>query len=480
MLPSGRNDARSLLGLFKFSQVRSLVTTAACLSVATLVAFGPQYPGLSEAGHRALFVLLFAAGMWITEAIPAFATSLLTIGCLIALLGKPDGVYATDAHDWEQFVTPWGSPLIWLFFGGFCLATSAEKTGLDRWLAARALGLFGQRPAMLLLGLMLVTAVLSMFMSNTATATLVLAMMTPIFAARAAGDPVSKAIALGVAFAANIGGMGTIIGTPPNAIAAGLLQGESAVNFAEWMILGVPPSLVLLAISWIFLVVVHLRGAAFSSEQGILFHAGVASDPTPLYKQQVVVATFCVTVGLWMTSPLHGLPTTLVSFVPTVVLTSTGILTAADIRQLPWDILLLITGGLSLGVAIDNTGLAEWAVGLLPIDGLSPVALAIGFSYITLVMSNLMSNTAAANIVLPIAIAVLGAAQAAGGDARMAAPIALSASAAMCLPISTPPNAIVYGAGHLRVKEMVIGGVVIGLIAPPILVFWSAFAIGWL
>ncbi|MEQ8846120.1 SLC13 family permease [Botrimarina sp.] len=480
MLHGGRNEAMRLLGLFRFSQVRALVTTAACMAVAAAVAFFPHYEGLSEAGHRALFVLIFSAGMWITEAIPAFATSLLAIGWLIALLGRPDGVFATGPKDWEQFITPWGSPLIWLFFGGFCLAESAEKTGLDRWLAARALGLFGQRPAMLLMGVMLVTAVLSMFVSNTATATLVLAMMTPLFAAREPHDGVSRALALGVAFAANVGGMGTVIGTPPNAIAAGLLRGDSAVNFAEWMLIAVPPAIVLLAVTWLYLVLVHMRKSAFSQADGILFHPGVASDAAPLYKQQVVVGTFVVTVGLWMTSPLHGLPTTLISFVPIVALTTTGILSGEDIRGLPWDILLLITGGLSLGVAMEKTGLAAWAVEQLPLGGLPPVGLAIGFGYATIVMSNLMSNTATANLVLPIAIAVLGGMEATGGDARLAVPIALSASAAMCLPISTPPNAIVYGSGRLRVADMLKGGLVVGLLAPPLVTLWAWLAIGWL
>lgn len=469
-----------MLGLFEFSHLKAITTTALCMALAAAVAFVPEYTGLSEAGHRAMFVLVFCAGLWVTEAIPAFATSLLAIGCLIALLGRPDGVYATSPKDWEQFIRPWGSPLIWLFFGGFCLATSAEKTGLDRWLAARALGLFGQRPGMLLMGVMLVTAVLSMFVSNTATATLVLAMMTPLFAARPKGDGMTKALALGIAFAANIGGMGTVIGTPPNAIAAGLLVGSSAVNFAEWMLIAVPPALVLLSVAWIYLVLSQLGRTAFIKSDDLLFHAGSAADAAPKLKQIVVVGTFVVTVGLWMTSPLHGLPTTLVALVPITALTTAGILTNEDIRSLPWDILLLIAGGLSLGVAMDKTGLAAWAVGQLPIDGLSPLALAIGFGYATIVMSNLMSNTATANLVLPIAIAVLGAMKATGGDARLAVPVALAASAAMCLPISTPPNAIVYGGGHLKVTDLLSGGVVVGLIAPPLVAVWAWFAIGWL
>lgn len=480
MRHGSRHEAKVLLGLFKFSQLRTLAATLACLAIAALIAFLPEHEGLSPAGHRALFVLVFAAGLWVSEAIPAFATSLLAIGCLITLLGRPDGVYAEGPKDWEQFIRPWGSPLIWLFFGGFCLAASAEKTGLDRWLAARALGFFGDRPAMLLLGVMIVTAVLSMFVSNTATATLVLAMLTPVFAAREPGHVMTKALALGVAFAANLGGMGTIIGTPPNAIAAGLLVGSSEVNFAEWMVLAVPPALLLLAIAWSYLVVIYLRTTGFQRGEAIEFPAISAAQQPPRLRQLIVVATFFATVGLWVTSPLHGLPTTVVSFLPIVALTATGVLSSEEIRKLPWDILLLITGGLSLGVAMDKTGLAAWAVGLLPVEGMTPFALAIGFGYATIVMSNLMSNTATANLVLPITIAVLSALPATGGDSRLAVAIALAASTAMCLPISTPPNAIVYGAGYMKTRDLACGGIVIGLIAPPIMAGWVWLALQWL
>ncbi|TWT48433.1 SLC13 family permease [Botrimarina hoheduenensis] len=479
MFHGSRNEARRLLGLFEFSQAKTLVATAGCLALAAVIALVPVYEGLSEAGHRALFVLIFCAGMWVTEAIPAFATSLLGIGLLIALLGRPDGVFATGPKDWEMFLAPWGSPLIWLFFGGFCLAESAAKTGLDRWLATRALSFFGVKPAWVLLGVMLVTAVLSMFVSNTATATLVLAMMTPIFAARMASDRVSKAIALGVGFAANIGGMGTVIGTPPNAIAAGLLSSTAApINFLEWMMIGLPPAAALLAIAWGYLVIFYLGDSAFSEKHPIVFESVSGGKPIPALRQLIVVGTFVVTVGLWVTSPLHGLPTTLISLVPITSLTGCGILSGNDIRKLPWDILLLITGGLSLGVAMEKTGLATWAVSQLPLEGLVPLALAIGFGYVAVVMSNLMSNTATANLVVPISIAVLTAT--AGSDVRLAAAVALSASTAMCLPISTPPNAIVYGSGHVTTRDLIGGGLLVGLLGPVIVCLWVYLALGWL
>lgn len=470
-----RNEARRLLGIFRFSQARTFAASLACLAVAATGAFLPEYPGLDPAAARALFVLLFAAGMWVSEAIPAFATSLVAIGLLIALLGRPNGVFATGPDDWEIFIAPWGSPLIWLFFGGFCLAASAEKTGLDRWLAARALALFGKKPAMVLMGVMLVTAVLSMFISNTATATLVLAMMTPLFAARDSHDKFSRALALGVAMAANLGGMGTVIGTPPNAIAAGLLSESTPVDFAQWMMLAVPPAATLLALAWLYLIVAYLGKTGFIEDDDAQLRTQVATDPVPKHRQINVVAVFTVTVGLWITSPWHGLPTALVSLVPITALTATGILTADDIRKLPWDILLLIAGGLALGVALDQTGLATWAVERLPLDGWAQVSMAIGFGYVAIVMSNLMSNTATANLLLPITIAVF---QQTGGESRLAVPIALASSAAMCLPISTPPNAIVYGSGKISTVELIWAGLLIGIVTPPLVVGWCWLMLG--
>ncbi len=473
MFHGSRNDAMRMLGLFKFSQFRTLVATLSCLAIASAVAFYPEYEGLSDEGHRALFILVFAAGMWISEAIPAFATSLLVIGLLIALLGSPRESHLGN-HDWEMFIQPWGSSLIWLFFGGFCLAESASKTGLDRWLAARAIGKFGNRPAMVLIGVMIVTAVLSMFVSNTATATLVLAMLTPLVANLPPDAKTSKALMLGVAFAANLGGMGTIIGTPPNAIAAGLLTGDDAINFAQWMLLAVPPAILLLTIAWAFLTTLYLGKHAFKHVESLAFHVERAVNPIPQHKQLTVIATFVVTVGLWITSPLHNLPTTVVSFIPITVLTGTGILNSKDIRNLPWDILLLITGGLALGVGMKHTGLATWTVDQLPLDGWSPYLMVLGFAYTTIVMSNLMSNTATANLILPIAIAVLVNT---GNEVGLAVPIALAASAAMCLPISTPPNAIVYSSGHVKTPDLLISGLLVGIVTPPIVVAWSSWVL---
>lgn len=163
----------------------------------------------------------------------------------------------------------------------------------------------------------------------------------------------------------------------------------------------------------------------------------------------------------------HGIPATVISFLPICVLTALGVLDTADIRAIPWDVLLLIAGGLALGVAVIDTGLATWLVDRLTFTQWGVVGLAVTLTYATAFLSNLMSNTAAANILVPIAMAA-----SVGFEARTVVPIALGASAAMCLPISTPPNAIAYGTGELETRDLLRGGLFLGLLAPIVVTAW--------
>ena len=470
--PATRSAAKRILGQLAPSARKSLVLAIVCLIVAVTGAFWPAHEGLSQQGVLALFILILCAGLWVTEAMPAFAVGLLAIGLEIALLGRT----ASEEADWEKYIATWGSPLIWLFFGGFILAAAAKKTGLDLWLASVSLSKLGNRPAIVLLGVMGATAVLSMFLSNTATATMMVAILGPLLVSSREKSKYPRAMLLGIAMAANIGGMGTVIGTPPNAIAAGALASVGEVNFTEWMIYGIPPAIFLLAIAWGYLLLVYLGRSAFVPANNLVLSTSERPTAVPKVQQLLVVVTFTVTILMWMTSPLHGIPTTVVSFIPICVLTATRTLDAEDVKGISWDVLLLIAGGLSLGVAISDTGLAEWIVAQLPIQGLGPIAIALGMAYLATLLSNLMSNTAAANVMLPIALALLGT-----GQAYLVIPIALAASAAMCLPISTPPNAIVYGTRRLKTIDLLGAGLVIGLIAPLVVIGWTVVVAktGW-
>ncbi len=459
-----RREIGRLLGRLEVASWRPAAHVAGIVIGAAGLALVPAYPGLGPAGVWALFILVVAAGLWVTEAIPAFAVAILVMGLEIAILGRPGGPFATGPDDWKIFIEPWGSPLVWLFFSGFVLAKAATASGLDRWFSVLVLRRFGDRPSRVLLGAMLVTCVFSMFTSNTATTAMMVAVLTPLLGDRQ--DPrFGRALLVGVAFAANIGGMGTIIGTPPNAIAAGQLADVAPIGFAGWMMVGIPVSLVLLVLAWVLLVRRYpSRGRVDLSVLGAADQGGAM----PRWQRLVVVGGFSVTVALWVTEPVHGIATPVVAFVPVVLFTLTGVLGSQDIRTLQWDVLLLLAGGLSLGVAVSETGLARWMVEALPLQAQRPVVVAAILATATACLSNFMSNTAAANIVVPMGLA-LGV----GHEALVVVPIALAASVAMCLPVSTPPNAIAFSTGKVEGRDFFTGGLIVGGVGIVLAVAWS-------
>lgn len=471
MLVASRREIQRLLGRLEVRTWVPLGLMLACVAVAALLAFVPEHAGLSAAGRWAMFIVVLAAGLWVTEAIPAFAVGLLVISLEIATLGRVGGPWARGPDDWKVFIEPWGSPLVWLFFGGFVLARGIQRSGLDRSLSLRVLRRFGTRPPAVLLGAMGVTFAFSMFASNTATAAMMLAVLGPAVAGRK-DDPFAKALLLGVAFSANVGGMATIIGTPPNAIAAGLLADRDPIGFARWMTLGLPPALVLLVVAWAYLVRRHpCRDRTI--DLGALASVPSLEPAMPRWRRGVVVAGVLATVGLWLTEPLHGASPPVVAFVPVALFTVSKVLGSEDIRKLEWDVLLLLAGGLALGVAVDRTDLATWLVGRLPIEAAGPLALTAALALATMVISNVMSNTAAANLMIP-----MGMALASGAETTVAVAVALSASGAMCLPVSTPPNALAYAGGLLHTRDFLVGGLLIGGLATALAVGWTALLTG--
>lgn len=482
-----RAEYKRILGHLEFSSGRALLKFLGCLLAASLIAFLPTYPELSEGGRWTLAIILFCGMLWMTEAIPAFAVALLGIGLQIMVLGAPGGVLFPESETkaWERFVAPWASPSMWLFFGGFILAKASARTGLDRDIAERLLLLGGTKPDRILLVAMGTTFVFSMFLSNTATAAMMIAILGPMLA-NCGSSRACRALIIGVAFSANLGGMGTIIGTPPNAIASGLLEQVRPVDFLTWMLFGLPPAVLLVSGLWLVLrrqvrsAVFSLTGVEEDKEVSSETPIHPNADVLPRWQRWLVLIVFILTVALWLSGSWHGLPTAVVSFVPIVILSITGVIRGVDVRNLDWDILILLAGGLSLGVGVSESGLAEWLAGRLGELSIAPWAMAMVFGFLTLLLSNFMSNTAAANILIPIGIA---AGVASGGSAEAAAfaiPMALSASAAMCLPISTPPNAIAYASGRVQAKDFLLSGAVIGIIAVPLTTLWTRCLLGWL
>lgn len=426
------------------------------LGLATICYF-LNLPGLTTASRICLALFVGAAGLWITEAIQPFATAIVVIVLSIYLLGFPGGPLDLDANGIESsyriFLNPMASPTLVLFFGGFILALAAAKHGFDVRLAKAFLKPFGTHPRMVLLGVITITAAFSMFMSNTATTAMMITILTPLFAHFEGRAPFKKALVLSVPFAANIGGIGTIIGTPPNAVAASVL-GEMGhpVSFLSWMVVGVPLAIILLLALWLILWKVF-KPAEKHFE--MLFPEELAVT----WDLVVVVVTFTLTIVLWLTQPLHEIPSAVVALLPILVFATLGIIDRDDLRKIEWHILILIAGGLTLGVAMQSSGLSEVLVKLITSFGLPPLGLLITMIIFSVFISNFMSNTSAANLLIPLVTAFSAFSPEVGAMA-----VAIACSFAMSLPISTPPNAIAFATREITTTDMARYGTLISLV----------------
>jgi len=477
MLDSRRQLRNYFDKAYELSQ--QFVFTAFIISFALsyIVAFLPAYDLSKEAIHT-LFILLFAAGLWISEAIPAFAVSLLIIALEIVLLGFPNLDFASGSKVWQIYLQPWSSPLIFLFLAGFIMAAAAAKTKLDIWLAKKILFFVGGKPHNIITGLIGITFVLSMFISNTATAAMMMTILIPLLTHIKESNPFKKTIFLAVIIGANLGGMATIIGTPPNAIAVGIL-GDNAPSFIGWMLLALPPALTVTLILRVVILKLYPSSEDFI-DLNIIQEPKHFDDSDrkvsnlPSWKQYVTMVIFTLTILMWLTGPLHHVPTTVVSLIPIIGFTLFGILDADDICRIRWDVIILIIGGLSLGLAVSKTGLDLWMATLISTDSLSVLLLMFTFSYLVVVISNFMSNTAATNIMLPIVVAIAITISEHSTQMVVVA-VALSASFAMSLAVSTPPNAIIYSSKKIDSKDLLILGIVTATIGPTIVIAWLYF-----
>jgi len=466
-----RAEVRRILHKLEFSSGTAVLKFIACAVLAGACAFLPAHAGLAEAGRWSLAIVILGGGLWITEAIPAFAVALLIIGLQIITLGQPGGplLAAEDMKGWEMFVRPWASPPMWLFFGGLVLAAAATRTGMNRRLARQVMRWSGGRAQVLLPALMGLAFVLSMFMSNTATTALLLVMLRPALECLPQDSRTARSLLLGLAAAANLGGMGTIIGTPPNTIAAGLLEAEQPVDFLRWTLLALPPALFLAGMAWLLLAR-RMRGDSATALPVDLPEPAQVVEPVRRWQRLTTMMIFLLTVALWMSGEWHGIPTGVVSFVPIVALSMIGVIRREEIKGIEWDVLILLAGGLSLGVGIEASGLAKWLAAGVGALGMPAWAAGLALAWIAALVSNLMSNTAAANILLPVTLVI---ASGSGESASlMLIPAALGCSVAMAMPISTPPNALVYSSGRLRAVDYLPVGLPMLLLGPPVAVLW--------
>jgi sodium-dependent dicarboxylate transporter 2/3/5 len=438
------------------------------VTIAAVAIWNTVTVSLPPEQRAVLFIFLVAVGLWITEAVPAFAVGLLIMGYLVFALGTP--LIMTEPWDTSPYLNTWSSPVIWLMLGGFFMAQGLSRTGLDRQLFALAIKPAGTRPEHVLLAIMMVSAVASMFISNTSTAVLMVGAVLPLVRQMGHQEPFGKALLIAIPLAASVGGMGTIIGSAPNAIAAGAAaEAGYTIDFIEWMVLGVPVALLLVVIGWYFL----LRRYPAKSMEIKLDMSAMEEPALPEKRDRVIVTVLSLaTIALWMTTPLHGIHVVAISLIPIVGLTMTQVMGAAHVRGLPWDTLMLVAGGLSLGSAVVDSGLAErLAAGLGFLTGLKlDVVVFAAMALVTVVLSNVMSNTATVSVVLPVAVALLP-----GRELEMCLIIGLSASCALMLPVSTPPNAIAFSTGEIETSDLRPGGFLIGLAGPALIIIWVLF-----
>ena len=450
---------------------------AAIVLIVTLVlwnlpssAFGME--GLTVVQQRIIAIFAFATLMWIMEVVPSWATSVGIIGMMLLFcsdsgikpLCNPDEVGAVLSY--KGVMACFADPVIMLFIGGFILAIAATKTGLDAQLAKVLLVPFGKKSNNVLLGFLLITGLFSMFVSNTATAAMMLTFLTPVFRQLPANGKGRIALALSIPVAANLGGMGTPIGTPPNTIALKYLNDPEGLNlgigFGQWMLIMVPLVLVLLFLAWVLLRKLFpftQKTIELTIEGGM--KKGVQS--------KIVIITFIVTVLLWLLDSVTGINSYTVALIPFVVFSMTGVISRQDLEEINWSVIWMVAGGFALGYGLNQSGLAELAVESIPFGDFSPILILIISGIICYILSNFISNSATAALLMPILAIVCGAMgdklDAIGGTSTVLIGVAIAASSAMVLPISTPPNALAYATNLVTQKDMARIGLIIGLIS---------------
>ncbi|MEM8782490.1 MAG: DASS family sodium-coupled anion symporter [Planctomycetota bacterium] len=475
----------------------SIIALAAVVAVSAYYLMPAKLPGadgpvaIPEAARRATCIFLVAVIFWATEVIPLYATSLCVIGMQVLFIAgrggmgekfpAVDGSAVTGLPSAQVYFNPFASGIIILFMGGFLLSAAVTKHRLDRKIASRILRPFAKKPVTLIFSVMLITAFFSMWMSNTATAVMMLAIIAPIVRSLPEDDKFHRGVILAVPFGANIGGIGTPIGTPPNAVALAALRKqfpELSLSFLDWMVMAVPLALILIAAAGVVLLVM------FKPAKGTTMPE-IEAAPEPITKKGwATLVVLGAAIALWVCSGLElelgaftinlkqylGLSSAAVALLAAAALTALGVLDKRDVDSIDWNVLILMWGGLSLGAAMGETGLID-VIAQLPFAQFEGFLLAAVVVLLGVTMSTFMSNTATANVLVPMVIAIgIGgmatAADGTGGGAaiQLAVLTALACSFAMAMPVSTPPNAIAFATGKIPAATLVRSGGLLSLI----------------
>lgn len=447
----------------------------------------PPLAGLTADGTRVALLGVLMAALWVTEGIPIPATALLPLVLLPVMGVAPIRLAAA----------PYADPIIYLFMGGFMLALSMERWNLHRRIALFIIGRIGTRPRSLILGFLCAAAFISMWTSNSATAMMLLPIGTSVYAllktapGPSAGPPeMGAALVLAIAYGANIGGMSTLIGTPPNMILKAYLERVHGVeiSFGQWMMFGVPLVLIAVPLTHLILTRVSFRVADVEipgvREQLAGERARLGRMTRP---EWIVTGVFGLAIALWVSrefwkSAATGLPGPHASwgalvtdeviaigaalslfFIPANRQRTAFVLDWSGLRKMPWDVLVLFGGGLSLAAAMEKTGLiAALAAALQGLSAWPPPAVVLLVTTVMIFATALTSNTATATAFLPVTGALaIGIHQPA---LLLCVPAAIAASADFALPVGTPPNAIAYGSGLVTLPRMLKAGIWVNLL----------------
>lgn len=444
----------------------------------------PAPAGLEPEGQRVAAIALLMATWWMTEALPLPATALLPIP-LFPAFGVLPAAGAT---------APYANHLIFLFMGGFFIALAMQRWDLHRRIALAVVAAVGTGARRMVLGFMLATAFLSAWISNTATTVMMLPIGIAILSLLEEDEagPLGTALMLGVAYAASIGGVATIIGTPPNAVFAAAADGilGRTIGFVEWMYVGVPLSIVMLFLTWVLLVRVLFPlpdGGAAKAAAGTVIREQRTALGRMGRGEKIVAVVFGITALGWLLrepKEIGGLVipgiTTYLPLVTDSVIAMAGalllfVLPVSRERRvfalnwewavkIPWGVLLLFGGGLALAEGFEVSGLAAWIGTQVTVFAVLPtVGLLAGIAIVIIFLTELTSNTATATMAMPV---MAGVATGIGADPLMLmATAALASSMAFMMPVATPPNAIVFGSGRITIPQMVRAGVWLNLIS---------------
>ena len=453
--------------------------------------FNPE--GLNAEANAVLACTAWIAIWWITEAISISATALLPI-ILFPLSG---------ALSLNETTASYGHKYVFLFLGGFILAIAIEKWNLHRRIALNIIKLVGTNMNRIILGFMMATALLSMWISNTATAVMILPVaLAIVYQLKDNPNTVEnenlkfgKALMLAIAYSASIGGMATLIGTPPNLVLAGVVEKtyNTEITFAQWFMFGFPVSIVLLFVSWIY-----LTKFAFKCEQAT-FPGGTNEINKQLNKlgklskeEKLVLTVFVITALAWITRSfvlvklLPKIDDTIIAVTAAIFLfiipageRGKKIIVWQDAVKLPWGILLLFGGGMALASGFDKTGLAAWiGAQLTLLEGISLFLLILilisAVNFLTEITSNLATTAMLLPVLIPLAV---------GMEVHpyiLMVSATLAASCAFMLPVATPPNAIVFGSGYLSIEDMVRKGFWMNLTSIAVLTIIIFYVLPWL